>query len=148
MDRRLNVAEAVLAGGLLLVALYFGWHSFDYNMGTLRRPGPGAAPLVSSALLGILCILILLSELWRPAPLFRPDIRGFILSTAGIAAWALLARPAGLLPATFATVLLVSLADRPWKPLQDLVTFAILVMSGYLLFIWLLSTPIALIGPY
>jgi hypothetical protein len=148
MHRRVNVAETALAGGLFLVALYFGWSAFDYDMGTLRSPGPGAAPLASASLLGILTILILIEEFHSPWQDTGNDLRGLLLSIAGIAAWAVLARPTGLLPATFVTMLLVSLAERPWRPVRSLFTYMVLSTACYFLFIKLLSAPIALIGTY
>ncbi|WP_108661330.1 tripartite tricarboxylate transporter TctB family protein [Acuticoccus kandeliae] len=148
MERRVNIAEAAIAGGLLLIALYFGWHAFDYDMGTVRKPGPGAAPLASATLLGVLSAAILVTTMWAPKREDAPDLRAILLAIAGIAAWATLARPLGLLPATFATVLLVGLGERPFRPVRAAATFAVISLAGYLLFVSLLSTPIALIGPY
>lgn len=138
----------LISGLLFLIAIYFIWYSFDLDMGTLRRPGPGAAPLVCALLLGSISAFMFLS--FAKAPPAEDDInyRSIILCIVGIFIWAIIARPTGLLPSTLACTLIVSFAEKPWKPVRTLITFSIILIVTYLLFIQLLSAPIALIGEY
>ena len=89
-----------------------------YPIGTLRTLGPGFFPLVLATLLIVVGGLIALNrdvsvpDAHEPDGLDHPEYRGWACIVAGIAAFILLAKPAGMLPATFACVFIAAMGDR------------------------------------
>ncbi len=93
--------------------------SATYGLGTLAAIGPGAFPLAMGVILVVCGLGIGLSE--GPADdahehdrvdLSRPEWRGWACIIGGMLAFLLLARTAGLFPATFACVFLSAMGDR------------------------------------
>src|SRR5690348_3233956 len=124
--------------GLLFVA--FGaaalWIGQDYNFGTSRRMGPGYFP---SLLGGILCVLGLIIAVrgavrgGHPVP--RGAVRPFLI-LVGILAFALLLQPAGLVLATLALIVISSAGGSEFKWKEVLVTSAVLIAMGVVVFAW------------
>ena len=104
-------------GGLTLAligGLACGWALIHYDIGTLRRMGPGFFPAALGALLAGLGLLVALPALLRRAPSVRVDLGAAGAVLAAILIFGLGLRPAGLVAASFASVLVASLAaPRP-----------------------------------
>ena len=108
-----------ILGGVLLVivgALVSYVSISQYPLGTLNRMGPGMFPAILGVVLAILGALIALQALRRRGT--RPDIRVFspLFVLGGVAAFALLVGPFGLIPAILAITVISSLAELRIRP--------------------------------
>ncbi len=153
-----------LIGAALMVVLgiVVAWQGTYYQMGTLSRMGAGYVPVVLGALLILVGILIaatarrpragdaVVSGLDAsgvgivpavPAPPKHGEWSGFqwrgwgcILG--GVAAFVILGRWGGLVPATFATVFIAALGDRENKVRDALLLAVGITIAGVLIFNW------------
>ncbi|MEZ5933696.1 MAG: tripartite tricarboxylate transporter TctB family protein [Alphaproteobacteria bacterium] len=130
---------AVFGAAALLVGL-------DYRIGGIQRMGPGFFPVATSIAI-ILLALASAAEALAAAPV-RRDLqwRPLIFISLGVIAWALLIDRAGLAPATFAMILIASLAKAPFRPVALLLLATAICAAGYLIFIAGLHMPLTLIG--
>lgn len=119
-----NLRREYQAGGLLiLIGLLAGYVAASYGLGTLEDTGPGFFPLVLSVLLVLLGFAVLATAK-RTAALpegrapmghgerVGADWRGWSAIVLGVVAFIVLAKYAGLAPATFACVFIAALGDR------------------------------------
>ncbi len=137
-----------LVGGVLLVALGAGVSLVaiqHYPLGTLQRMGPGMFPAILGVVLGGLGILLALQALRRTGK--RPDIRVFspLFVLAGVASFALLITPAGLIPAIVSIVVISSLAELRIRPVSLALLCLALCLMAPLVFVVGLGLPIPLI---
>jgi hypothetical protein len=133
-------ALAVIGFGVAVALL-----GSSYPLGTASRMGPGYFPVMLGAAL-VLTGVLLVVEAWR-APPATPGAGRFpvgpaLALVAGVLAFALLLRPAGLVPAIFALVLIATLGERPWKPVGALVIAAGMSAVSVALFIEGLRVPL------
>lgn len=104
-------AVLVVAGGAVsLISIS------SYPLGTLKRMGPGMFPAGLGVLLALFGVILILQALRRPGN--HPDIRKFspLFVLGGIAAFALLVEPFGLIPAILGIVIISSFAELRIKP--------------------------------
>ena len=133
-----------IVGGVasLVIAALFIVPSFKYGLGTPQRMGPGFFPFVLGIILAIIGLAILVPALKRPEvrpPIFwRPATAIF----AGIAAFALIVEPFGLVPAVWATIVLTSLGDKNFKPKRVAILALAVSAAACLIFIYGLAVPI------
>lgn len=102
-------ALAILIGGF--VCLY---GLATYDMGTIRRMGPGMVPVAAGAILGVLGLMLLISSaLSRRRAQHQPiAFQPLFFVLAGVGAFALALRTLGATPAVILLVLISSRADR------------------------------------
>jgi hypothetical protein len=103
-----------LIGGIALLAfgLWFTWHAqTEYDMGSMRRMGPGFFPFVLGVLVAGFGVLLLVPALFRRGEMPVPAIRPLVTIIAGGLAFAWLIEPFGLVPATVALVGIVAFAE-------------------------------------
>ena len=121
-----------------------------YPIGTLRQMGPGFFPLILATLLIIVGALVALNreasvpgatpidalplDTHEPDGLEHPEWRAWACIVAGIAAFILLAKPAGMLPATFAVVFISARGDRTATWRSSFILAAIIAIAGTALF--------------
>ena len=112
------IARDHLAGALVAVtgacAINAGW---GYGLGTLSRMGPGFFPAAVGAILvavglGIAFTAGVATQPAGPGLLRIVDWRGAGCILLGLAAFTVLGRYGGLMPATFAVVFISALGDR------------------------------------
>ncbi len=135
-----------LAGGLLMLALgaATAMQAVSYDIGTLRRMGPGFFPLCLGILLALIGILIVVTTR-RPAEDVAqvasraPEWRGWICICLSIAAFVILGRYGGLVPATFAITFIAALGDRDNSVLVAFGLAAALTLVTVAIFWWLLQ---------
>ncbi len=131
---------AVGAGGL--------WIASGYSMGTVVRMGAGFVPAALCIILILLGLaLVVQSEGAAPVNLeirWRP----FVLILDGILAWALLVDRVGFVPATVVMVLCCAMAERDTNWKSALALSLGLCLFGYVVFIWGLKIPIAVLGDH
>jgi putative tricarboxylic transport membrane protein len=139
----------VLGGGLmLLLGLGAAFQSSHYELGSLRRMGPGYFPLALGVILAATGLLIMLGGL-RAAPAapkarVQPEWRGWICICAGVAAFAVVGHYGGLLPAAFVSVFVAALGDRKNSPIAALVLAAAMTLVCLVVFWWLLRIELPL----
>lgn len=135
-------------GGLLMLVLGLAivWQATSYDIGSLRRMGPGYFPLGLGVILGVTGVALMLTAKAPAASVDRlaPEWRGWLCICSGIAAFVLLGQFCGLIPATFAVVFISALGDRQ-NSLRGAALLG-LVMSAacVLVFWWLLKVPFPL----
>lgn len=136
----------IVGGALLLVSgLIYAWYAAGhYDLGTLRRMGPGMFPMALGLLLAFFGFLMIIPALFRAGE--KPDIRKWspLFVLAGVAAFAFTIRPFGLIPAVLAVTLISSLAELEVRPLRLATLSASLSLIAYLVFKVGLSLPVAM----
>jgi hypothetical protein len=129
------------AGALMLViGLGAAWLGNDYHVGTLNHMGPGFFPVALGAMLALCGLAIALGAKASLAPGEEadraPEWRGWGCIVAGIAAFVLLGRYGGLLPATFSLVFIAAMGDRDNTVRDALVLAAALCAVSVVVFWW------------
>ncbi len=149
-----------LGGAALMVALgaVVVWEGTSYQMGSLTRMGAGYVPVVLGVLLIVIGLLIAITSRFGRADsgavsgLNAPvagvpalpkhgewsgfQWRGWGCILGGVAAFVVLGRWGGLVPATFATVFIAALGDRE-NSLRDAALLAAgITIAGIAIFHW------------
>lgn len=131
----LNLPEIIVA--LLVVATggFVLWEGSAYAFGSLTRMGPGFFPVMLGIVLTGIGILLVFEVARAETP--RPDLslRPFVMVTAGMLGFAVLAERLGLIPAVVALVVLSSLAERRVRPWTIALLAAALPLAGLVLFV-------------
>lgn len=140
-----------LIGGVLLMALgafvaYYA--STHYELGTLRRMGPGMFPTLLGYLLCVVGLLIAAPSLYRA----RSDAQGepvewrsLITVGGALAAFALTVNKLGIIPAILLMTAISAYADGRLRPLGILLLGGVLAGLAVLVFHVLLGTPFPLL---
>ena len=126
---------------LLLIALGAGAFLLaeHYGFGTLRRMRAGMVPGILSGLLVLVGLAALLeSAADRPRAAIRPML--FVVAAMGAFAGAV--TWFGLVPATFAAVVIAYLGQRDRQPLPALVLGASVALGVWLIFPVMLALPV------
>ncbi|HWL82017.1 MAG TPA: tripartite tricarboxylate transporter TctB family protein [Roseomonas sp.] len=149
-------------GGLILCALgaATALQGQAYHLGTLNRMGPGFMPTALGVLLFVVGLALLVACAMRrdgapstmpPLPSaeetipLRAEWRGWLCICAGVLIFAALAEPVGLIPATFASVIVTAMGDREnsWR---DAILLALgMVAFAVVVFWWGLGVLLPLI---
>jgi hypothetical protein len=108
-----------LAGPALMLALGLGFALgavAGLDLGSARRMGPGAFPLLVGGLLAVLALVALVSEIRAAPPLPRPDPKAVAGVIGGVAAFAFVTPLFGVLPGAALSVLCTCLvSDLSWR---------------------------------
>lgn len=127
---------------MLAVALFFiGGSIWTLDLGTARRMGPGAFPLMVGALLAVLTLIVLIQNLQSALPWSAPDWLALATIGSGVAAFALLTPLLGVLPAVFLSVLFSSSANDDVTWLLRAVLALAVALGVWLIFIVGLQMP-------
>lgn len=134
-----------IAGGALLivVGLAFSFYAFaNYELGTINRMGPGMFPMALGIILAAFGAMQAIPAFFRTGTM--PEIRIWtpIFVLSGVAAFALMVRPFGLLPAVIAVVVISSFAELKIRPLSLLILTGSLCLMSWLIFSVGLGLPI------
>lgn len=124
-DYRDITVGILLAGG----GIAFAWYALaNYELGTVRRMGPGMFPFALGVVQVVLGAVIAIGGLLRSGHV--PDLRFWtpLFVFGGIIAFGLLVRPFGLIPAVVALVIISAFAQLTFKPLTLL--FLALAAAG------------------
>ncbi|WP_373356246.1 tripartite tricarboxylate transporter TctB family protein [Pseudoroseicyclus sp. CXY001] len=134
----------ILAGLLLgiagLAVTIYAWNS--YEMGTIRRMGPGMYPFGLGLLMVLLGVIIAVPAWSRSGPPIEVRIYSPLFVLAGVAAFAYVIPHAGLIPAVVAVVAISSLAELKVHPVSLILLIAGLCLLAYLIFGFALGLPI------
>ena len=136
------------ASGLLLAAIgaFTAYYAASrYDMGTLRLVGPGMFPVGLGCLLVGLGVLVAVPAFRRlPGSYPMVEWRPLAAVIAGIAAFALVVRPLGMVPAIILLTMLSSLADGRLGPARALLLSLVLAGVAILVVRVMLGTPFAI----
>lgn len=136
-----------ITGAILMIAgLFFAWYSAEhYNLGTLRRIGPGMFPMgLGLALAGLgLAIAVVAPDRRLRRPEF--NVRISVAVVAAILTFGLLVGTVGLVPAIMGTVAVGSLAESPFRPVSVILLGAGLCVLSWLIFRVGLGLPMPLL---
>ena len=148
--RRVNRKDFLGGGLMLLLGLGAAFQASHYDLGALSRMGPGYFPLALGVILAVTGLLIMLTSLGTapaaPAARLRPEWRGWFCICAAVAAFAVIGRYGGLLPATFVSVFVAALGDRKNSPGAAFMLAAAMTLVGLVVFWWLLRIELPLFG--
>lgn len=148
-----SLIASLPALALALVAIAAILIARAYPMGSLTVMGPGFLPTAVAVLLLLLAVLIAVlalrpraaaeSEEPEPAPLmWRP----LLLASVSVLVWALTVDRFGYVPSS-ALLLLLAFFSMPGTRLTSaLLSILFLLVSGYVIFIYLLGMPLPLVG--
>lgn len=136
-----DVADII--GGALLIAggVWFVLHSADYQMGTLRRMGPGYFPVIIGSLVSLFGILLFIPALFREGTIENPDWRPFLTICASVFAFAMIVEKFGLVPATVGLTVAAAFAENV-RPLQIVLLAIGLSIIGVVVFSHGLGIPV------
>lgn len=144
IDRK-NLAVGMIYLG---VAVACAMAANGYQLGTLRRMGPGYFPLLAAAGLGSVGLIIIIKAL-IPSRLAQDwidwDLRPALAVCGGVALFSLLLKPAGLAVAITALIGAANLGnrDRSWKIVT--LSVVVLVPMNWIIFALLLRLPLTLL---
>ena len=144
---RVHAPQDLLAGAsLLAVSLFALWATGPLDSGRLGAPGPGLLPRVLAVLLGAVGVWLLVLSLVRPGEsLGRWPLRGPVLISLSVVAFAVTIRTPGLAVAGPASILVAG-ADSPETRWRELAVFAVAVTAVCIgLFRSLLHLPIPIL---
>lgn len=137
-----------LVGGLALTALglFAAYYANEhYEIGNLRRMGPGFFPVSLGLTLAVLGILVALPAWFREGPVIQASWKTLGFVTLSLVVFSLTLKTLGLIFATSLAVLLSSIPDRgiQWKNRLllcvgvSVLTYLIFIMGlGMLLPVW------------
>ncbi|WP_158622864.1 tripartite tricarboxylate transporter TctB family protein [Aquabacterium soli] len=121
----------------------------DYPMGKAIRMGPGYYPMVLSGLLAIVGLACMLKALATRGPSLEPvHLKPLLLVTVSVVLFGLLLRHAGMVAALAVSIYLSSLASSRFTFKAATITFVLLTLFCWGVFIKALSLPIPLVGPW
>lgn len=102
---------ALVGPAIMLVAgLGFGIGAYaGLELGSVRRMGPGAFPLMVGVLLAVLALFALMGELRAPGDVARPDLKSVAGVGTGVAVFAFVTPLFGVLPGAALSVVGTSL---------------------------------------
>lgn len=113
----------------------------NYPLGTAARMGPGYFPMLLGGFLFVLGLLISLKGLFFKSD--EPDYgkfgsfdwKHFFIILGSVTLFAILLRPAGLIPATAVMIFLASFAGQKFRFLQTLILCIVLCCVVWLVFV-------------
>jgi len=134
---------AALGGAAIVIARDYGW-------GSSSRMGPGYFPTVLGALLLLIGVASLVRAfLVEGEPIGAIAWKGLVLVTAGTVLFGVLLRPAGLVPALLALILVSASASARFRlDWRALALMAVLIAFCALVFVKGLGLPVQLLGTW
>lgn len=137
--------------GLLLIAtgLFFAYQSFELELGTALRMGPGYFPFILACALVLFGAIILIQSMRVDGgPIGALALRGMIFILPAPIFFGLTVRGLGFVPSIFVTALIASFASGRMKPLTALVLSAALTVFSVAVFSYGLGLPFRRFGPW
>jgi hypothetical protein len=147
--RSIDKTDAI--AGVLFIALgmIFGLQAFSLDLGTTLKMGPGYFPLVLSAILTLLGIVIVTNALKKPGEnLGSYAWRGMIFILPAPVFFGLTVRGLGFVPSIFITTVIAALASFKMKLPAALLLAAAVTIFSTLVFSYALGLPFRRFGPW
>lgn len=133
-----------IVGGALLVVvgLWFSSHAIgNYDLGTVRRMGPGMFPAGLGIPLAILGVMQMIPAFFRRGEAMPIRIWSPLFVLGGVVAFAVMVRPFGLIPAIMAVTIISSLAELKFRPVSLTILCTSLCLIAWLTFRVALNMP-------
>lgn len=142
-----NRDYADLIGGVVLmgVGLFVALYAYaNYRLGTINNMGPGMVPLGLGCIIAGLGTITAVSAMFRTGQLPKVAVRPLLSVVIGLAAFALIVEPLGLVPAIFALVCISASSheDSRWRTTLVLCLGLSIIVSG--IFVFGLGVPLRL----
>ncbi|MBP2557561.1 hypothetical protein J2T08_004415 [Neorhizobium galegae] len=137
--------------GLLLIAtgLFFAYQSFELELGTALRMGPGYFPFILACALILFGAIILVQSMrMEGMPVGALAWRGMFFILPAPIFFGLTVRGLGFVPSIFVTALIASFASGRMKPLTALLLSAALTVFSVAVFSYGLGLPFRRFGPW
>lgn len=148
MKFNINKRELLSAGLMLAIGTASALGGLNYQTGSLARMGPGFFPTAVGCLLIFLSLLMVLTpvsaEDEAATDASPPQYRAWACVTLGVIAFIVLGLYGGLVPGTFALVLIAALGDKGNSIGACLAVAAFVTVLAVLLFRMLLQMQIPL----
>ena len=146
---RVSASKDFIGGTLIIViGAATALQASAYDIGSLRAMGPGFFPLALGVILVFAGVAILLAGNHpQAAGNGRPlalEWRGWLCICGSIGAFAVLGTYGGLVPATFAVVLISALGDRTNTIVTAVLLASSMTVTCVIVFWWLLQLQIPL----
>lgn len=139
---KINVGETITAGAIVAFGIFMLYLGSSYSMGSLSQMGPGYFPVMLGALTALIGVATLFEVRRSSSPMPEIPWRGAAFVLAGLLAWALTAERFGLVPATFAVIILSNLARPPVRIFATAMTAVIASAMSVLVFIYGFALPL------
>lgn len=144
-----DTTNALCGAILTIVGFFFAWQSFNLELGTAFRMGPGYFPLLLSIVLTVLGIVILVqSTRIESEPIGAIALRGMFFILPAPVFFGLTVRGLGFVPALFFTALIACFASRRMKPVPAIALSVALTAFSVAVFSYGLGLPFQRFGPW
>lgn len=147
-----RVSKDLLAGLIFIgFGLAFGVGSFNYEIGSAFRMGPGYLPLVLSLIIVALGVIILVQGAAASAdesPIGGVPLLGLVLIMGALIFFGLTVRGLGLVPSLFVTAFMSAFASKQTGLVGALLIAAFLTAISILIFVEALGLPLRTFGPW
>lgn len=145
----IDKTNGLCAAFFLGLGVFFAYQSFNLDLGTAFRMGPGYFPLLLSALLILLGLIVLISAVRATSePIGHIAWRGIFLILPAPIFFGLTVRGLGFVPSIFLTGLIAGFASQKMKPLTALLLAAGLTVFAVAVFSYALGLPFERFGPW
>lgn len=132
---------ALGGAGFLVLSIVFIVGGFELGLGSPRRLGTGAFPVITGFILAILSLAVIAADLRDPPDAEDPDWISFVAIGGALAIFALTVGRIGLVPGVFLTVITASLPDRSLGFPGKIVLAACVALACWGLFIGVIGLP-------
>jgi hypothetical protein len=131
---------------LLILSLVFIVGGYELGVGSPRRLGTGAFPVITGFILAVLSLVVIAGDLRDTSDAERPDWISFAAIGAALAVFALTVGRIGLVPGAFLTVITASVPDPSLPLLGKIILGAVVSLACWALFIGVIGLPVAAFG--
>ena len=131
---------------LLILSIVFILGGYELGVGSPRRLGTGAFPVITGFILAVLSLSVIASDLRDTSDAERPDWMSFAAIGAALAVFALTVGRIGLVPGAFLTVITASVPDPSLPMVGKIILGALVSLACWALFIGLIGLPFAAFG--
>ena len=133
----------------IVVAAIFGYGILELPIGTAFRMGPGYFPMLLAGILAVLGGFIMFNGIrYEGPPIQNFAFRGLVNIVLPVIFFGATLKGLGFVLALALTIFFTGIASSKFKIWVTFVNMAVLVFFGWLIFIWGLSLPISLWGPW
>lgn len=131
---------------LLILSIVFIVGGYELGVGSPRRLGTGAFPVITGFILAVLSLTVIAGDLKNTSDAERPDWISFAAIGAALAVFALTVGRIGLVPGAFLTVITASVPDPSLPIPGKIVLGAVVSLACWALFIGVIGLPFAAFG--
>ena len=145
----IDPTNGVCGALFIAVGLFFGYQSWNLDLGTAFRMGPGYFPFVLSVILVLLGLIVFI-QATRVAgePVGPIAWRGMLFILPAPIFFGLTVRGLGLVPSIFLTATIAAFASSRMRPGMALLLSAGLTLFSVIVFSYALGLPFQRFGPW